>query len=92
MEAALLEALEERPSVGFGLGDHGAEAQDRASAVLPDAAGDQDGARDDRPIDPDFFVHGVQDKCLDAADRPVAPLDISAAAIAIPFSSWVMGY
>jgi len=75
VEAALLEALEERPPVRLGLGDLGADAQDRAAAILTDAAGDQHGARNDGAVNPHFFIEGVEHERFDAADGPMTPLD-----------------
>lgn len=73
LQAALLEALEELAPMHLSLAQGGADAQDGAFAVQPDAQGDEHGAIEQTPALADFLIAGVHHLVRKGSERAVAP-------------------
>ena len=74
LEAACLQALEERAPVDLGFGKGDAEAEDLAFPIRADAEGDEHGAVENPPGLADFFVSGIENDIGESAERARAPV------------------
>lgn len=74
LQAACLQALEERAPVDFGLAECDAEAEDLAFSIGTDTEGDEDGAVENATRLADLFVASIEDDVGKSAERAGAPI------------------